>query len=138
MAEQLKPGDAAPEAITDDEYRGAITSINYTKREAAEHQGEAAKLTKDFCDRHNIDKAAFTKVCQLAKMEDRHKALAFIRGFIDGSRRMGFFDQVDAFSDADLISVLRGIVEEAEAGKDMTRQPDPDGVAGRIGPAAAE
>lgn len=121
MAEQLKPEDAAPPEMTDTEFREAVQSINFTKREASEHQGEAAKLTKDFCDRHNLDKAAFTKVCQLAKMEDQHKALGFIREFIIGCRRIGFFAQVDAFSDADLLSVLRQIIAEADSGGDMTR-----------------
>jgi len=120
MADQLKPEDAAPSPMTDAEYREAVSSINFTKREASEHQGEAAKLTKDFCDRHNLDKGAFTKVAQLAKMEDRHKAMAFVRGFMDGCRRMGFFDQVDAFADADLISIMEGIVAEARSGADMT------------------
>jgi len=120
MAEQLKPEDAAPPDLTDQAYRDAVASINFTKREAAEHQGEAAKLTKDFCDRHNLDKAAFTKVTQLAKMDDQMKALAYIREFVTGCHRMGFFAQVDAFSDADLLSVLRAIIADADSGADMT------------------
>jgi len=121
MAEQLKPGDAKPKELTDADYRAAVDEINATKEQASEYQGAAAKLTKDFADKHDLDKKALTFIAQLAKRSDRQSAMGTLREVVVGARRYGFFDQVDAFADADLISVMRGIVAEADRGADMTQ-----------------
>lgn len=121
MADKLTPDtEVEPrEHLTDEDFREAVHSVNSQKREATEANGEAAKFTRDFCDRYHINKQAFTTVAKLSKMEDQPAALSFIRDFVIGCRRMGMFAQVDALDD--LIPAMKAIVEEAESGADMTR-----------------
>lgn len=121
MAEKLSPDTEVVERehLTDDDFREAIRTVNSTKREATEANGEAAKITKDFCDRFHLNKQAFTTVAKLSRMEDVPAAHGFIRDFVIGCRRMGLFAQIDALDD--LIPAMRAIVEEAEGGADMTR-----------------
>lgn len=118
MAKQLKPEDVHADVLTDKEFRSAIEEINSSKERAREHNGSAAKLTKDFADKHNLDPKAMTFVAQLSR-KDRQQAQTTLREVILNARRMGMFDQIDAFDD--LIPVFRQVVADADAGADMTK-----------------
>ena len=111
MAEQLKP-NAKVSSLTPVKIRKGIDDINAEKAQASEYQGSAAKMTKDFAERHNLDKKALTLVAGLARKE-LTQAQASLRDILRLARLYGLFDQIDAFADADMIADLEAIIAKA-------------------------
>lgn len=122
MAEQLKPDDAKPAAqLTREAVKSGIGTINAEKSQASEYQGAAAKATQEFCDKYNLDKKAVTTVAQLAKKEVP-QAQATLRDLIRCADLYGLFDQMDAFTDADLLSTMQSICDRTRDNADASRR----------------
>ena len=116
MAQQLKADQTETVRLTKKGYTDQIAAVNAAKEKAKEHNGAAAKATRDFCDDNALDKQAFTQVAKLAKKEAATR-VTYIREFLMGCNHMNFFKDGDFFDD-DPIEMMRKIVAEADGRKE--------------------
>lgn len=114
MAETLKSDQVETFTLTKEAVRSGIGEINGAKEKASEHNGAAAKATKDFADKYGLDKGALTTVAKLTRKETATQ-MTFWRDALRLARDMGHFSTIgDAFDD-DPIEVMRRIVADADA-----------------------
>ncbi|MGA0615910.1 hypothetical protein [Paracoccus sp. KR1-242] len=113
MAENLSRsgGDASFDAAS---FKKHIKSVNAAKAKATEFNGEAGALTKEFVEKRNYDKSAFTFISRLARKETAD-AQATVAAVVTYAHAMGFFDSSDMFQDH--TKAMREILDKIDAGK---------------------
>lgn len=114
MAETLKADQTETVSLTKKAAQEAVAQINGPKENASEHNGVAAKATRDFCDKYGLNKQAITAVCRLKKKEQDTQS-DYMRSFLEFARLNGLFNgPADAFADHP-VEIMRRIVAEADA-----------------------
>ena len=102
-----KVEDRAPE-----EVRKAVEEIIRQKGLASEYQSSSGGLTRSFVKRFSLDAKAATVAIGMKK-QDEQKRQAFISDSLRLWKDLGYFDQLDAFSDP--VAKLEEIVAELKA-----------------------
>lgn len=123
----MKETPPADTGIHAGDFQRDMAEINRQKSNASEYTGAAGKLTREAIDRHHLERAAFSFVMRVSKM-DAAKRQEAIRSVFNQIEAAGFLDQVDAFND--LTADLNRILEKLEG-----REPKPakaDGVLGHL------
>ncbi|ABS14258.1 hypothetical protein I6H96_02690 [Brucella anthropi] len=102
---------AAKGGVAPEDLKRVIAEIGRQKKHASEYAGLAGKATQNAVEQYGLEKNALTFSRRLSDMEDG-KRQAIIRSSIEYWSKLGFFAQLDAFSD--LIELMRAIVAEAD------------------------
>lgn len=105
-----KTAAAASQTISAEDLQRVLAEAARQKQLASEYAGNHGAHVKNACERYGLEKNALTFARRLLEMEEG-KRQGVIRASIDYWKKLGFFNQIDAFDD--LLGNLREIVEDA-------------------------
>lgn len=126
-AKQTKDDTAG--TISAEKLKASVAEYNRERAAASEHQGNAGQAIKQLADEHHLNMKAFRFVLGLSHMEET-KRQAVLRGLIELSDKMEFFDSIDAFDD--LIGTMEEVCQRAREVDDSAPRKGPDEAVSRL------
>ena len=101
MAEKItaKADDKPAQRMTADDLKKGLAEIVRRKDLASDYSGQVGQATKQFVERFGVNKDALTIVRRMESKGDEQRQ-ALLCGFIEMADKLGYFDQIDMFSDA--------------------------------------
>lgn len=122
MAKKTKSAPVDARGIPAEDLQRAVKEHIKQAKEASEYSGRAGQALKTYIERHNLNVKALRTAITASKMEEA-KRQDFLRSLVDYAYKLGFFDQIDAFSD--MLADFKTIIEEVESRGDRPTKVDP-------------